>query len=389
MLGLAGARRLEVTVAAKQGRWAMIFRNSQSAKVFFLSEQGSPQNLDRTHDVAPRADAICILGRGLCRYHFFEAPIGVRGGAAEKAVRLYAESHGPFPRSDFAIFRAVSGYSIWWWDAEALRARECGGWLYDPERVAPEAVLQPVGEGLRLLETSDGFEAQYWMSATLIASTWRRRAFSADQWAAFVRNLGPAVASASTEPPSIEAHDWILANLRALKRIKSPKAAQRLEQIAAASLLVMAAASVGIGARTIHLGAQADAQEAILAEFKARHASPEDASAVADRAFLEFFAERSARSNALFAVSQFHKVVQAFGIPPGAVTADDASLRGEIVLGPGQSLENVARGLEDSPWFQDVRPETDPSTGKVIVTARICNAALDKTCIGDTGGPNQ
>jgi hypothetical protein len=358
----------------------MIFQTSRSAKAFFLGEEASPLSLDSEEMVSPAPDGVCVLARGLCRYHHFEPPAGLSGGAAAQAARLYAGSHGPFAQSDAAIFRTVRGYGIWWWDAAALRERDCGAWIYDADRVAPESLLQPVGEGLRLVETSDGYEAQNWQDATLLASTWRRRPFNAEQWAGFVRGLGWHDPAASGERPDVAPRQWLRANLRAAKRIVRPRAAARLQQAAAALLIGCLAAGVGLAAREIHFSRQIAAEEARLAALRAAAAASPDAAVDANRASLEALAERFARPNALFALGEFYKTIAAHGGTPGAVNADDASVRAEVVMAPDRPLEDLARALEESPWFEDVRPETDPVTGKVVVSARLCNAAVNAVC---------
>lgn len=159
----------------------------------FVSGDGAPAR----HTTGTRV----VLSRALCRYRHFRAPPGLSPRQIASAARTFADAHAPFDDTGSLIFRTALGAGVWFWDQARVTAA-CGG--VAPRTMVPESLLRGPGEGWRLLECAEGVEAQYWEAGVLIASTWRRSAFTREQWAAFVLGVDAPMVEPSDSPPALE-----------------------------------------------------------------------------------------------------------------------------------------------------------------------------------------
>ncbi len=180
---------------------------SPRVRTFLVSETGELLSAGRRQIRRAPATARAVLSRGLCRFEFLPPASGVSGSAAQLGCRVAAETRAPFAESGGLVTLGAEGFGAWRWDAKLVRERLGDAWPYDLLRIVPESrLLYPVGDGLRQLATLDGFEAQFWENGTLIASSWRRRAFTQDQWDAFVRtSRAPAALQDASVPEPIPA----------------------------------------------------------------------------------------------------------------------------------------------------------------------------------------
>jgi hypothetical protein len=114
------------------------------------------------------------MARGLCRYGTFE----LRALAARQrasALELQVRRWSPFTEPGYAAAWTADGLAmVWCWDRSALDSRLLAAGL-DPDRVSviPESALRaPLEEGVRLVECTQGVEAQHWHGSSLLASRW-------------------------------------------------------------------------------------------------------------------------------------------------------------------------------------------------------------------------
>ncbi len=135
-----------------------------------------------------------VLGRSRCRFHLFRASVALSPTQLASAARTYAAAYAPYANPGMLLLRSPHGAEIWWWDAAPLHGAKVLG---------PESVYRAeAADGWRIVACDEGFEAQYWESGGVIASTWRRTGFTKEQWAAFVLSVDSAVLRAPSAPPA-------------------------------------------------------------------------------------------------------------------------------------------------------------------------------------------
>jgi hypothetical protein len=305
---------------------------------------------------------IVLVARELCSFEWFEPAGGVRPSA--QAARLYARANAPFLQPGVLVRAAGGGWGIWWWDAERIAPALAAEFGAADVAAAPETLAQPPGAGWRVVRLESGFELQCWRGRALIASSWRREAPAASDWAAFARQVRDPPEPAPAAPPAAEtlpiARDL---NLGAGGAELTPASAARLAASATAAALAIAAAFwVGQGLR---LGAVADRLEREAhAEQAAVHPSADDTALRQRLAALHAFADRPdplAGLGAALGVLKSHGVVaKSFTIdgPVVTVTAPYTAL--------GQ-IDAITAALEATGQFGDIRPLPDSASGDIRI----------------------
>lgn len=314
--------------------------------------------------VEPRRAGTLALSRALCRFHFFPTPAGLSRRRAAAAARLFAEAHAPFSACDHALFRRPGGVAIWWWDAERVEALAGHAWRYDAGRLVPETLLQPAGDGWRQAATAEGFEAQFWRDGVLRASTWRRRPFTPEQWAAFALSVDEP-APPLPPPQSLPLGAWREARLS--PPWGWPQATRWASAAGAAALATSACFAVQAA---WYDRRRADALAAADASRTAADHDPGARRAQAELSLVRAFQARSGRSAALTSAAEGLEVFAAFGARPIRWSADGAEFRAEL-LGPADELplRDLAAALEERPAFRNVTAEV--SDHLVVVSAEL------------------
>ena len=119
-----------------------------------------------------RGRAYWVMARDLCR--FFRVPL-VAGATVKQqldALALQTSRLSPFEDTGSHCHFGPDFISLWLWDQAAARqAAEGAGVDIARVRVLPEgALVPPATDGVRLIETLDGFEGQRWSNGCLAAS---------------------------------------------------------------------------------------------------------------------------------------------------------------------------------------------------------------------------
>ena len=311
-----------------------------------------------------------VLGRGLCRFEHIPTPNGLSGAQAVRAARLAAESRAPFARSDHIVMTGAPGCSIWWWDAERVREMMGQGWAYDPARLVPETALQPPGSGWRQVQTSDGYEAQFWRDGLLVSSVWRRRPFTPDQWESFVRAVG--VEDAPDLPPDPVRLTLGISGFGRIARASTSDPWMLAERAAIAVLVASLFGGAAYAGRAIGYEQLAtQARDAITA------AGPAGAETASSPDGLEALLDRVVRlqnkPQALLAAAELHRILLARGVTPVRFAIEDDILQVQVQTRPDLPLQAIASVVEESPWFLGVDPDLDNSTGLGNLSAQLCN----------------
>ena len=146
--------------------------------------------------VAPadgRSPAGLVLGSGVLLYRWVDlssVPRNRRRAAAAAQLRAWT----PFADSGYRIAWFEDSAGLFAWDAARLRQRlgEAGLMRSKPLPVLPEAWLTapPASDAARLVQRSEGVEAQVWQRGSLRASRWWPQAPSEEEWLNFQRGAG-------------------------------------------------------------------------------------------------------------------------------------------------------------------------------------------------------
>ena len=116
-----------------------------------------------------------VVSRGRCRFGRFDlsrVPAAKRGAA----LALQLGEWSPFTDFDHAVAWTPGGRAmVWCWDKAALRSAWSAASTGRMPPAVPESALRPptpTGDGVRLLKTIEGYEAQAWHEGELITCRW-------------------------------------------------------------------------------------------------------------------------------------------------------------------------------------------------------------------------
>ena len=313
------------------------------------------------------------LARGLCAYQYFD-PAPARGAAAWAAARLQARSAAPFLDAGVLVARSGRGFSLWWWDQAVVEPALASRFAARRPLLAPETFAPPVIDGWRVLRLGDGFEAQLWRAGGLVASSFRRRAFDAASWDAFVR-VQAERADAPAEPPAPIA----------VPRAPFPRSGladaaltpERLLRAAPAAVVVLSLTAtafwLGQGLRL-----RADARDLEHLAAAERLAAPTPR-AVAERGNparrLAAFQALSDRPNPIAALGVATRILRLYGVGVEAVDAQGDQLSLTVPYTAIGAVDRIARELEASGAFADVRPMTNAADHSIQLRMRLTGQA--------------
>lgn len=332
-----------------------------------LRETGEFVGSDHAPAAGPVSSRI-LISRALCRFRFLPVTPGMSRQEAVRAAFLVAEGHAPFPTADFAVFRQINGFIIWWWDSARVRALV--GPRYDARLITPESMVYAGDDGWRVVQSADGFEAQYIERGDLRHSLWRRRPFDDAQWRAFVDTAGASDTPAPETAPTPVFPTWRGDLSWRSKRANASAIWTRVEQaswIGAAAALVLCAGLLTHGLRYRDMAlADHAAIERMHADSKAR--------AVASRATKDAALVRAAALHAvppehLIAVADMLTEMRTAGLEPTAWRAEPGRLRASSLADGSVRAEELGARLEANPRLRDVAPYRDDEV--IVVTARV------------------
>ena len=103
------------------------------------------------------------VSRRLCR--FFKIPLLADASTARQleALNLQIERLSPFAETGSHFHFGANSINLWLWDAQTVSdAANAIGVDLRRVSVLPESALQPIGDGVRVIECLDGVEGQCW-----------------------------------------------------------------------------------------------------------------------------------------------------------------------------------------------------------------------------------
>ncbi|GAM98300.1 hypothetical protein U91I_01933 [alpha proteobacterium U9-1i] len=324
----------------------------QTAEPTFLREDGSLVNA-AGDPVAPADVKTLALSRAFCRFHNFRAPPGATASQIARAARLAGEAQAPFADTGRLILRASGGAAIWLWDktkiAEIFGTRAV--------EAAPESVFAAAGEGWRVTEVLDGYEAQYWRDSALRASTWRRQHFTDDQWRLFVSSVDDAIAPAPASPPIAEKPLFDGASAWRRQQIKPPLTWADAERGAATAAFCAAGVAAFFLGQALRLESEAQAATRQAAEIaEALSADPRARRAESQLTLISRYRNEIETPDVLGAASDAFDVLNRFGLSPDDWGVDEAGLRITVLNADGAPVRDIVAALEATDSLNDVEP---------------------------------
>lgn len=331
----------------------------RTAPPCLLSESGKFIGIEATPADPGHAQRI-VVSRALCHFEAFPGRVGLAGPALERAARLHAEAHSPFPVGDFALYRQQASVAIWYWDRARVEAALHGRRPYRAADFVPEGALQPAGDGLVLIDLADGQEAQCWRDGSLLASLWRRRRFSAAQWEAFVAGAPGEIGGAADMPLARAGADYRSAHPSGrLSAAPGWRDVERGAWVCAALLLACIAYFAG---QTVQFAAMERAERTILEAA----ASPQEGAARRDASAVSAFASAAPRLDHLLAAMDALEVIGDSGLQVARWNVSSARFEVGIEDVTPDSLASIALQLEDERRLSEVGVRRD-GDGVVIV----------------------
>lgn len=164
----------------------------------------------KTLDVLPGSDQriIWVPQRRALKHALFTIPNQLNGRKRKSALELKIDGWSPFDNTGYAVAWSDNEASVFIWDQDALitRIQEAG---YEPRicEVVPEAFMRrPIQDGVRLVKSFDGLEAQAWNEGVIKSTRWWADMPPKHEWSLFTRAAG---VSKTLDAATIEEPDWL------------------------------------------------------------------------------------------------------------------------------------------------------------------------------------
>lgn len=153
---------------------------------------------------------VWVMARALCLYRCWDMQ-DIPTAERASALKLLIEQWSPFASTRYFVAWQGTAAQVWCWD-EARRLAQASELAVSAQSVLPEAVYyaRPEGDTLRLCETLDGYEAQYWKDGILLASHWWQQLPDVTQWSLFHRSnsLQPTTSVAQVTAQVLLEQPW-------------------------------------------------------------------------------------------------------------------------------------------------------------------------------------
>lgn len=155
--------------------------------------------------------SVCVVPRGLCSFRRIRlAGVGAQANRnALKAAHLKSRQEA-LPSEDGSLIIADKGDAV----LARTSAPMAGIWGFAKSpahkgRYLPESLaVEPLDNGLRLVEGLSGYDAQIWIDKNLVASRWWPTLPSAPSWDAFIRAASETLGPIDNAMPAPAAVAW-------------------------------------------------------------------------------------------------------------------------------------------------------------------------------------
>lgn len=152
-----------------------------------------------------------VLGRALCRFGNFPVLEGESDARRLAALQLKVKEWSPFSTTGSHIHITGDRALVWIWDqATVLQAMADHHQHHEKFRLIPETCLRlAVSDGLRLTESLDGCEGQYWRDGELVSSRWWPQPPSPADWLTFQHAAGVNPDEITAVVPLVASASWL------------------------------------------------------------------------------------------------------------------------------------------------------------------------------------
>lgn len=321
-----------------------------------------------------------MLPRSRCRLRWFRLQ-GIPAPERLGALRLQVEAWRPFDRTAARlVIQGEQGLALAW-DEAALHQDALAAGL-PPERcqLLYETFMQAPGpDGLRLLRSIEGYEAQQWQQGQLIASRWWPQALSEADWQEFIRASGAgrdglAVGLPEPQTPLAAVTPWARHFPLHPSADSERGPEQRLVLLGGLGLLL------GVGVMA-HQWWDAHSQERRLARQVAELKASAGPIVAARDATMAQMAEVGKLAN-WFAAPQpvdvlgyLNDTLARLSVQIKELELEGDKLRLALQLGPNTGRANVVKELQAGGWFTDVTEvRADNARNLLVMDMRIRGA---------------
>lgn len=315
---------------------------------------------------------VILLSRDLCAFALFETA-GLPKNRRRQAARLHARTASPYVAGGAALVKANEDFGVWWWDLARVAPMVAGRGNIS---LRPETLAQPPGRDWRIVKLGRGYEAQHWRDGALRASAWRPTKYDEAGWAAFARTQRGARVEAPTAPPPAETLPVDLGGEAfSLARAEITRE-QAIGMGLGAFALASASAFALILGQAIQTGNEADKVEGETAEIQA--ATPRQAETLSlegERRMLASFREIEGRTSPISAAGAAIGIVAIHDLTPLAMDAQEETVTVTLPYEAVRLADDLVAEFEGSGYFFDVRPRTDAAGQRLIIEARVREAA--------------
>lgn len=332
-----------------------------------------------------RTDAPCWLSRALYRCKHLPLASHVAPSERRAVLRNLLLAWAPFDQAEYRVVWQGDAVLAVAWDRVAVGSLLAAAEMSSSTPLWPETFLRepPAKDGLRVVESLEGVEAQFWRGGTLAATRWWPRlpdALDAQTW---LHSLG-AEATAATALPGPVAAAWRhrpWADLQSLDSLSSTTS--RLERVAVGAALVGFAALTGAQAHQVlaayeaKQAAQRDHQRQVL-EAAPVLAARDRARALALEA--EGLAQQMSGVMPLDLLQHLSEVMPARGMTLKELELSGLQVRLSVELAPELPRSTVVKELQAGGWLSKVSEARDNSNRGWVV--------LDATLLGQRAPPS-
>lgn len=321
-----------------------------------------------------------VLSRALCRFRFYRAPHALSGQQLARAARVYAEAHAPFEDFGLLIVRSAQGAGIWYWDKGKTTAHQ------PVRQTSPESVWREPGDGWRIVACVEGFDAQYWESGDLLASSWRRQPFSPAQWAAFAMSVDAAAVAPPSEPPD----PIVLADANGAWRdkiLKPPLGWGDVEKAGVSVALCGVAVAALFCGQALRSGQMAERERAQLERIDQSFRQDRDvARASEQQRLLQDYVTATRQPPVLLALTEAHEALAQFGLRSNTWRASEEGVSLIVDISVSETpMRDVLAALEEAPHLCGALPEI-AGPGRFEIRADIAPDAGGECDGPDPGG---
>jgi hypothetical protein len=305
---------------------------------------------------------VVLLARDLCAFALFETA-GLPKNRRRQAARLHARTASPYVAGGAALVKAGDDFGVWWWDLARVAPMVAGR---GNVALRPETLAQPTGRDWRIVKLERGYEAQHWRDGALRASAWRLAKYDEAAWVAFARTQRDAPVEPPRTPPPAETLPIDLAG----EAFSLARAEITREQAIGLGLGGLALVSASIFALVLGQTVQT------IAEIQA--ATPRQADTMAlegERRRLASFREIESRTNPLSAAGAAIGVIAIHDLTPLALDAQEDVVTVTLPYDAVRIADDLVAEFEGSGYFFDVQPRTDAAGQRLIIEAKVREAA--------------